>query len=277
MSIQSLSDAAILYNGVKMPWLGLGVWRAQEGGEVENAVKTAIRIGYRSIDTAAMYGNEAGVGRAVRESGVRREELFITTKVWNTDQGYDSTLAAFEASLQRLGIDYVDLYLIHWPVAGKYKETWKALEKIYRDGRARAIGVSNFQVHHLEDLMADAEIKPMVNQVEFHPYLTQVELREYCSQHGIQVEAWRPLMKGEVANVPEIRELAVKYGKTPAQIVLRWNLQHGVVTIPKSVSESRIRENANLFDFELSQEDMAKLDGLNRNQRFGPDPDNFDF
>ncbi|MBN2910327.1 aldo/keto reductase [Polycladomyces sp. WAk] len=260
-----------------MPWLGLGVWRAQEGGEVENAVKTAIRIGYRSIDTAAMYGNEAGVGRAVRESGVRREELFITTKVWNTDQGYDSTLAAFEASLQRLGIDYVDLYLIHWPVAGKYKETWKALEKIYRDGRARAIGVSNFQVHHLEDLMADAEIKPMVNQVEFHPYLTQVELREYCSQHGIQVEAWRPLMKGEVANVPEIRELAVKYGKTPAQIVLRWNLQHGVVTIPKSVSESRIRENANLFDFELSQEDMAKLDGLNRNQRFGPDPDNFDF
>jgi len=277
LSIQSLSDAAILYNGVKMPWLGLGVWRAQEGGEVENAVKTAIRIGYRSIDTAAMYGNEAGVGRAVRESGVPREELFITTKVWNTDQGYDSTLAAFEASLQRLGMDYVDLYLIHWPVAGKYKETWKALEKIYRDGRARAIGVSNFQVHHLEDLMADAEIKPMVNQVEFHPYLTQVELREYCSQHGIQVEAWRPLMKGEVANVPEIRELAVKYGKTPAQIVLRWNLQHGVVTIPKSVSESRIRENADLFDFELSREDMAKLDGLNRNQRFGPDPDNFDF
>ncbi|BCU83070.1 putative oxidoreductase YtbE [Polycladomyces abyssicola] len=277
MSIKSLSDAATLYNGVKMPWLGLGVWRAQEGGEVENAVKTAIQVGYRSIDTAAMYGNEAGVGRAVRESGVPREELFITTKVWNTDQGYDSTLAAFEASLQRLGMDYVDLYLIHWPVAGKYKETWKALEKIYRDGRARAIGVSNFQIHHLEDLMADAEIKPMVNQVEFHPYLTQKELREYCSQHAIQVEAWRPLMKGEVANVPEIRELAAKYGKTPAQIVLRWNLQHGVVTIPKSVSESRIRENADVFDFELSQEDMAKLDGLNRNQRFGPDPDNFDF
>ncbi|WP_275956758.1 aldo/keto reductase [Polycladomyces abyssicola] len=275
--MKSLSDAATLYNGVKMPWLGLGVWRAQEGGEVENAVKTAIQVGYRSIDTAAMYGNEAGVGRAVRESGVPREELFITTKVWNTDQGYDSTLAAFEASLQRLGMDYVDLYLIHWPVAGKYKETWKALEKIYRDGRARAIGVSNFQIHHLEDLMADAEIKPMVNQVEFHPYLTQKELREYCSQHAIQVEAWRPLMKGEVANVPEIRELAAKYGKTPAQIVLRWNLQHGVVTIPKSVSESRIRENADVFDFELSQEDMAKLDGLNRNQRFGPDPDNFDF
>ncbi|MDN4594300.1 aldo/keto reductase [Polycladomyces subterraneus] len=260
-----------------MPWLGLGVWRAQEGGEVENAVKTAIRVGYRSIDTAAMYGNEVGVGRAVRESGVPREELFITTKVWNTDQGYDSTLAAFEASLQRLGMDYVDLYLIHWPVAGKYKETWKALEKIYRDGRARAIGVSNFQIHHLEDLMADAEIKPMVNQVEFHPHLTQKELRAYCSQHGIQVEAWRPLMKGEVANVPEIRELAAKYGKTPAQIVLRWNLQHGVVTIPKSVKEYRIRENADVFDFELSQEDMAKLDGLNRNQRFGPDPDNFDF
>lgn len=272
-----ISEAVELANGVKMPWLGLGVYKAKEGEEVEQAVKAALRIGYRSIDTAAFYDNEEGVGRAVRESGVSREELFITTKVWNTDQGYDSTLAAFEASLRRLGMEYVDLYLIHWPVKGKYKETWRALETLYREGRVRAIGVSNFQVHHMEDLMADAEIKPMVNQVEFHPFLTQETLRAFCRKEGIQLEAWSPLMRGEVMNVPEIVELSKKYGKTPAQIVLRWDLQHGVVTIPKSVREERIRENADLFDFELSAEDMAKLDALNRNHRFGPDPDNFHF
>ena len=215
--------------------------------------------------------------RAVRESGIPREEIFVTTKVWNSDQGYESTLAAFEASLRRLGMEYVDLYLIHWPVKGKYKETWRALEDLYKEGKARATGVSNFQVHHLEDLMADAEIKPMVNQVEFHPFLTQEKLRDFCRKEGIQLEAWSPLMRGEVVNVPEIVELSEKYGKTPAQIVLRWDLQHGVVTIPKSVREARIRENADLFDFELSAEDMAKLDALNRNHRFGPDPDNFNF
>src|SRR5690606_2008460 len=272
-----ISEAVELATGAKMPWLGLGVYKAKEGEEVEQAVKAALRIGYRSIDTAAFYDNEEGVGRAVRESGVSREELFITTKVWNTDQGYDSTLAAFEASLRRLGMEYVDLYLIHWPVKGKYKETWRALETLYREGRVRAIGVSNFQVHHLEDLMADAEIKPMVNQVEFHPFLTQETLRAFCRKEGIQLEAWSPLMRGEVMNVLEIVELSKKYGKTPAQIVLRWDLQHGVVTIPKSVREERIRENADLFDFELSAEDMAKLDALNRNHRFGPDPDNFHF
>jgi methylglyoxal/glyoxal reductase len=277
MTAKNLSDCAVLANGAKMPWLGLGVWKAKEGGEVENAVKTALRVGYRSIDTAAIYGNESGVGKAVRESEIPREELFITTKVWNADQGYDSTLKAFEASLERLGMEYVDLYLIHWPVKGKYKETWKALEKLYKDGRVRAIGVSNFQVHHLEDLLQDAEIKPMVNQVELHPYLTQRELRDYCSRNGIVLEAWSPLMRGKVAEVPEIVELAAKYGKTPAQIVLRWNLQIGVVTIPKSVNEARIRENADLFDFELTAEDLAKLESLNRNHRTGPDPDNFDF
>ncbi len=274
---QHISDATVLANGVNMPWLGLGVYKAKEGEEVEQAVKAALRIGYRSIDTAAFYGNEEGVGRAVRESGIPREEIFITTKVWNSDQGYERTLAAFEASLQRLGMEYVDLYLIHWPVKGKYKETWRALETLYKEGKARAIGVSNFQVHHLEDLMADAEIKPMVNQVEFHPFLTQEKLRDFCRREGIQLEAWSPLMRGEVVNVPEIVELAEKYGKTPAQIVLRWDLQHGVVTIPKSVREARIRENADLFDFELSAEDMAKLDALNRDHRFGPDPDNFNF
>lgn len=277
MGVQHIRDAVVLANGVKMPWLGLGVYKAKEGEEVEQAVKAALRIGYRSVDTAAFYGNEEGVGRAVRESGIPREEIFITTKVWNSDQGYESTLAAFEASLRRLGMEYVDLYLIHWPVKGKYKETWRAMETLYKEGKVRAIGVSNFQVHHLKDLMSDAEIKPMVNQVEFHPFLTQEKLRDFCRNEGIQLEAWSPLMRGEVVNVPEIVELSEKYGKTPAQIVLRWDLQHFVVTIPKSVREARIRENADLFDFELSEEDMAKLDALNRNHRFGPDPDNFNF
>jgi methylglyoxal/glyoxal reductase len=272
-----LQDATVLHNGVKMPWLGLGVWKAKAGEEVEQAVRWALEAGYRSIDTAAIYRNEEGVGKALKESGVSREDVFVTTKVWNADQGYETTLKAFEESRRRLGLEFIDLYLIHWPVKGKYKETWKALEKLYKDGYVRAIGVSNFQVHHLQDVMADTEIKPMVNQVEFHPYLTQKELLAFCREHQIQLEAWSPLMQGEVVNVPLIRELAEKYGKTPAQIVLRWDLQHGVVTIPKSVKKERILENAAVFDFELSAEDMAKLDALNRNHRFGPDPDNFDF
>ncbi|MGA9174946.1 MAG: aldo/keto reductase [Thermoactinomyces sp.] len=272
-----LADTTVLANGVKMPWLGLGVWKAKEGSEVENAVKEAIRVGYRSIDTAAVYKNEEGVGKAIKESGVAREDLFITTKVWNSDQGYESTLQAFETSRKKLGLEYVDLYLVHWPVQGKYKETWKAMEKLYKEGLVRAIGVSNFKIHHLKDLLADCEVKPMVNQVEFHPYLTQKDLLAFCKEQQIQLEAWSPLMQGEVVNVPEIKELAEKYGKTPAQIVLRWDLQHGVVTIPKSVKAHRIKENADLFDFELTAEDMAKLDGLNKDHRFGPDPDNIDF
>lgn len=274
---KKLSDTVKLANGVEMPRLGLGVWKAKDGEEVQNAVKAAIQTGYRLIDTAAVYKNEEGVGKAIKESGVSREDLFITTKVWNDDQGYDSTLQAFEESRKKLGLEYIDLYLIHWPVKGKYKETWKALEKLYEDGLVKAIGVSNFQVHHLKDLLSDAKVKPMVNQVEFHPYLTQKELLSYCNEENIQLEAWSPLMQGEVVRVDVIKELAEKYGKTPAQIVLRWDLQHGVVTIPKSVKEHRIRENADVFDFELSQEDMDKLDALNKNHRFGPDPDNFNF
>jgi methylglyoxal/glyoxal reductase len=274
---KKLSDTVKLANGVEMPRLGLGVWKAKDGEEVQNAVKAAIQTGYRLIDTAAVYKNEEGVGKAIKESGVSREDLFITTKVWNDDQGYESTLQAFEESRKKLGLEYIDLYLIHWPVKGKYKETWKALEKLYEDGLVKAIGVSNFQVHHLKDLLADAKVKPVVNQVEFHPYLTQKELLAYCNEENIQLEAWSPLMQGEVVRVDVIKELAEKYGKTPAQIVLRWDLQHGVVTIPKSVKEHRIRENADVFDFELSQEDMDKLDALNKNHRFGPDPDNFDF
>ena len=266
-----------LHNGVKMPWLGLGVYKAAEGEEVEGAVRTALEVGYRSIDTAAIYGNERGVGKAVRESGLPREEVFITTKVWNDRQGYESTLQAFEESRQRLGVEYVDLYLIHWPVKGKYKETWRALEKLYKDGWVRAIGVSNFQIHHLEDLLADCEIRPMVNQVELHPRLTQEPLRDFCRKHQIQVEAWSPLMRGQIFDHPVVVELSRKYGKTPAQILLRWDLQHGIVTIPKSVRPERIRENAGIFDFTLAEEDMAKLDALNENRRIGPDPDNFDF
>lgn len=274
--LQGLGDTVELHNGVRMPRLGLGVWKVTEEGQVEQSIQDAVKAGYRSIDTAKAYGNEEGVGRAIRECGVPREELFVTTKVWNSDQGYDSTLKAFQDSLEKLGLDTLDLYLIHWPVKGKYKDTWRALEQLYKDGKVRAIGVCNFHVHHLEDLLQDAEIKPMVNQVEYHPLLSQVELRQYCQDQGIVLEAWSPLMQGNL-DVPQIQELAEKHGKTPAQIVLRWDLQNGVVTIPKSTHEKRIRENADVFDFELSHEDMALLDGLNQDKRFGPDPDNFDF
>lgn len=275
-TIQQITDTTVLNNGVHMPWLGLGVWKTQEGEEVVNAVKYAVRAGYRSIDTAAVYGNEAGVGRAIQECGVPREELFITTKVWNADQGYDTTLRAFEESRKKLGLDVIDLYLIHWPVKGKYTDTWRALVKLYQDGLVRAIGVSNFQVHHLQDIMQSSDIVPAVNQVELHPLLNQQELRDFCRAKGIQLEAWSPLMQGNL-QLPLLTELGQKYGKSPAQIVLRWDLQHGVVTIPKSVSEQRIQENAAIFDFTLSDEDMNRLNELNQNQRFGPDPDHFDF
>lgn len=271
---KSLQDVTTLHNGVKMPWFGLGVFKVEEGTEVIESVKAAIKHGYKSIDTAAIYQNEEGVGQAIKESGVPREELFITTKVWNSDHGYDAALQAFETSMNKLGLDYLDLYLIHWPGQNKtYKETWKALEKLYKDGRVRAIGVSNFKVHHLEDLLSDAEIKPMVNQVEFHPHLTQKELLAYCQKEGIQLEAWSPLKRGQLLNDAAINEIAEKYQKSPAQIILRWDLQHKVVTIPKSIKEQRIIENANIFDFELSIEDMQKIDGLNKDERSGSDPD----
>lgn len=279
MTAQSFADRAVLKNGVEIPWLGLGVWKVEDGDTVARAVKTAIAAGYRSIDTAAIYKNESGVGQGIKESEVPREELFITSKVWNSDQGYDSTLKAFEESRKKLGLEYLDLYLIHWPVKGKYKETWKALEKLNKEGLVRAIGVSNFQIHHLEDVLADAEIAPQVNQVEFHPRLTQKALREYAKQQGIQLEAWSPLAQGGIGlfDEPVIVDLAKKYGKSPAQIVLRWDLQNGVVTIPKSVNEGRIRENADIFDFALTDDEISGISGLNQDKRLGPDPDNFDF
>ncbi len=279
--MKNLQSTTTLHNGTKMPWLGLGVFKVEEGQELVNAVKTAIAYGYRSVDTAAIYGNEVGVGQGVREAveetGIAREDLFITSKVWNSELGYESTIAAYEESLTKLGLDYLDLYLIHWPVAGKYKEAWRALETLYKEGRVKAIGVSNFQIHHLEDLMKDAEIKPMVNQVEYHPRLTQKELQAFCQQQDIQLEAWSPLMQGQLLDNTDLQEIADKYGKSVAQVILRWDLQNGVITIPKSTKEHRIAENATVFDFELTADDMKRIDSLNQNHRVGPDPDNFDF
>lgn len=279
--IQHLQDTVALHNGVNMPGLGLGVFKVEEGPELVCAVRSAIARGYRSIDTAAIYQNESSVGQGIRqalqENGIRREDLFVTSKVWNSDLGYESTLSAYEASLEKLGLDYLDLYLIHWPVKGKYKEAWRALETLYQEGRVKAIGVSNFQIHHLEDVMGSARIKPMVNQVEFHPRLTQKPLLQFTKEQGIQLEAWSPLMQGQLLTEPTLLDIAAKYGKSVAQVILRWDVQHGVITIPKSTKEHRIIENAALFDFELSEEDMDRIDSLNQNQRVGPDPDNFHF
>lgn len=270
-----------LNNEVVMPQLGLGVWQAKDGHEVEVAVKTAIECGYRLIDTAAVYGNEKGVGRAIAVSDVLREELFITTKVWNADQGYNQTLAAFEKSLERLGLDYIDLYLIHWPVPAKdlYIDTWRALEKLYNDGRVRAIGVSNFTIEYLERLMSGTTVIPAVNQIELHPHLSQVELRDYCKKHGIAVESYSPIggAGGKLLDEPILHEISSKYDKSPAQVTIRWHLQHELIVIPKSVTPERIKQNIDVFDFELSEEDMAAIDNLNVDARVGSDPTTANF
>ena len=260
-----------------MPWVGLGVFLSPEGTQTESAVRWALEIGYRHIDTAAAYNNEKDVGKALKDSGVARDQVFVTTKLWNADQGFEPTLKAFDSSRRRLGLDNLDLYLIHWPVAGKYKESWRALEKLYSQGKVRAIGVSNFLVHHLEDLLANAAVVPAVNQVEFHPFLLQRDLLEFDHAKGIRQEAWSPLTRGKMLDHPLIGELARKHGRSNAQILLRWDLQHEVVTIPKSVHRERIEENSRLFDFQLSGEDLAALDALDSKTRIGPDPDNFDF
>lgn len=276
-----IQDTVTLNNGVKMPWLGLGVFQVEEGEVLVNAVSAAIKHGYRSIDTAAIYQNETGVGQGILEgmekTGIKREDLFITSKVWNDDLGYEETLKAFEISLEKLGLDYLDLYLIHWPKEGKYKSAWRALETLYKNGKVKAIGVSNFQIHHLEDLLTDAEIIPMINQVEFHPRLTQTELRAFCKEQGIQVEAWSPLMQGQLLDNADLQTIADKYKKSVAQVIIRWDLQNGIITIPKSVKEHRILENSKVFDFVLTEEEMDVIDGLNKHVRVGPDPDNFDF
>ena len=275
--ITDIKGKAELSNKLEMPYLGLGVYLSKEGNEVINAVNWAIEAGYRHIDTASLYENEVGVGKGVRASGVPRHEIFVTTKVWNSDQGFHSTLRAFDDSLKKLNMDYVDLYLIHWPVKGKYTETWKALEKIYKEGRAKAIGVSNFLEHHLIDLMSLTEIVPMVNQVEFHPKLLSPTLLKFCQQNNIQFQSWSPLMQGKIFEIKMLQEIAAKYSKDVAQLVIRWNLQKGVVVIPKSVHKERIISNSQVFDFQISDEDMNKIDSLDNTYRLGADPDNFHF
>lgn len=272
----AFTESTVLSNGVKMPWLGLGVWKVKDDGEAENTVTAAIQEGYRSIDTAAAYKNEAGVGAGIRNSGIPRDEIFITTKIWNSDQGYESTLKAYEDSRQKLGVDVVDLLLIHWPVKGKYIETWRALEKLYKEGSVRAIGVSNFQIHHLQDIFESGEIIPMVNQVEYHPLLTQQRLLHFNKSNRIQQVAWSPLMQGNLDH-SILADIGAKYGKSSAQVVLRWDLQNGVVAIPKTVNPVRLKENSDIFDFTLTSEDMAQISALNRDHRFGADPDNFNF
>ncbi|ANZ98258.1 glyoxal reductase [Brochothrix thermosphacta] len=270
-------DTATFTNGVEIPRLGFGVWQAKDGQQAYEAVTHALKSGYTSIDTAAAYKNEESVGRAIKDSNLPREELFITTKVWNADQGYESTLKAFDESLKKLQLEYIDLYLIHWPVADKYSDTWRALENLYETGKVRAIGVCNFHEHHLTELFKTAKIKPMINQIELHPKLSQEPLRAFCEKHQIIVEAWSPLGNGKILTDSTIAEIAKAHEKSPAQIILRWDLQHGIVTIPKSVNADRIAENTQLFDFELSAAEMAKIDALNEDHRTGPDPDNFNF
>ena len=272
--IKSIADSTTLNNGIKMPWLGLGVFMVNNSEELVAAADAAFAAGYRSIDTADIYGNEKGVGEAIRASGLAREDLFITTKLWNERQaeGYEASLKAFDKSMQKLGLDYLDLYLIHWPIEGKSVTAWKALVKLYQDGRARAIGVSNFSPEQIEDLIQATGIVPAVNQIELHPWRSQKPLLAYCQGKGIQVEAYCPLMRGRLNEVPALTELAARYGKSPAQVVLRWELQNGVVVIPKSVHAGRIRENAGIFDFTLAPADMAAIDALNRNQTVLPPP-----
>ncbi|MEU8680054.1 aldo/keto reductase [Streptomyces sp. NPDC048611] len=267
-----------LNNGVAMPQLGYGVWQVEDD-QATTAVGHALDAGYRSIDTAAIYGNEEGTGKALAASGIDRDELFVTTKLWNSDQGYDATLRAFDTSLAKLGLEYVDLYLIHWPLPARdtYLETYKALEKIQADGRAKAIGVSNFYPEHLERLLGETSIVPAVNQIELHPQFQQAAARAFHARHNIVTEAWSPLGQGKgLLADPVIAELAAKHGKTPAQVVLRWHLQLGNVVIPKSVTPSRISENIDVFDFELDDADLTALAGLESGNRLGPDPATFD-
>ncbi|MGW0605036.1 aldo/keto reductase [Streptomyces sp. NPDC002640] len=269
----------VLNNGVEMPQLGFGVWQIPDD-EAERAVATALEAGYRSIDTAAAYGNERGTGKAVAASGIPREEVFVTTKLWNSDQGYDSTLRAFDTSLKKLGLDYVDLYLIHWPMPmrGTFVETYKAFEKLYADGVIRAIGVSNFLPEHLRTLMDATSVVPAVNQIELHPHLQQGEARAFHADHGIATEAWSPLGAGKgLLEVPAIAAVAQKHGRTPAQVVLRWHLQTGNVVIPKSATPSRIEENFDVFGFTLDDEDLAAIRALDEGRRTGADPATADF
>jgi 2,5-diketo-D-gluconate reductase A len=272
--VSSKVPPIILNNGVEMPQLGFGVWQVADD-EAERAVGTALEAGYRSIDTAAIYGNEEGTGKAIASSGLPRAELFVTTKLWNADQGYDSTLRAFDTSLKKLGLEYVDLYLIHWPMPerGTFVDTYKAFEKIREEGRAKAIGVSNFLPEHLTTLLEATSVVPAVNQIELHPQLQQRAAREVHAEHGIVTEAWSPLGSGKgLLDVPAIVAIARKHERTPAQVVLRWHLQLGNIVIPKSVTPSRIKENIEVFDFSLDDEDLGAISALDEERRLGSNP-----
>lgn len=261
-----------LHNGVKIPQLGLGVYKVPADEAYDN-VKTALELGYRHIDTASFYENEEGVGAAIRDSGIPREEIFVTTKVWNDQQGYEKTLAAFEESFEKLGLDYIDLYLVHWPMPDTFVETWKALEHLYEQGRVKAIGVSNFLEHHLQELFDNAKYKPVVNQIELHPKLMQKSTVDFCKAHDIVIESWSPIGRAQYLDDPTITKIAQEHGKSPAQIMIRWHVQHGFVVIPKSLRRERQLENISVFDFELSQEEMELIDRLDEGYRIGTHPD----
>ncbi|MBB4826509.1 diketogulonate reductase-like aldo/keto reductase [Sporosarcina luteola] len=269
-------DHVTLANGINMPQLGLGVYKMTNPEETLSAISYALEVGYRAIDTAAIYENEEETGNAILYSGIPRDQLFITSKVWNTDQGYDETLRAFEGSLKKLKLDYLDLYLTHWPVAGKYQDTYRAIERLYEEKLIRATGVSNHHIHHLKEILAHAAVPPMVNQIELHPFLTQVPLRSFCEQHGIEVTSWSPLARGRILSNETLIEIGRAHGKTTAQIIIRWHLQNGLIAIPKSVSKERIKENASVADFVLTQEEMQKIDELNKNERTGTNPETYD-
>lgn len=275
--MKELKDNVIkLRNGVEMPLVGFGTFKIPEGEEVIEAVKFALKAGYRHIDTATAYKNEKGVGTAIKESGIPREEIFLVSKLWNRNQGYQSTLDGFEKTLKELDTDYLDLYLIHWPKELS-KESWKAMEELYKAGKIRAIGVCNFMVHHLKDLMEECEIVPMVNQVELHPQFPETPVRKYCKEHGIAIEAWGPLMQGKIFGIDLMKEIAQKHNKTIAQVAIRWHYQQDIISIPKSSKEERIVSNVQIFDFELDNEDMEKIATLNTGIRIGKDPDHITF
>ena len=278
--ITSLQDTIKLNNEVEMPAMGLGVFQVENDTTAE-IVKNAIGLGYRSIDTAAIYGNEAGVGEGIKfalaSRGLNREDLFITSKVWNAGLNYEETISAYEDSLEKLGLDYLDLYLIHWPGQNKFAQSWTALEDLYLEGKIRAIGVCNFNISHLQDLLKTARVTPVINQVEFHPRLQQHSLRAFCKEYNIKLEAWAPLMQGGILEDPTIGKIAEKYGKSNSQVILRWDIQNGVITIPKSVRKERMAQNADIFDFSLTDEEMQIINGMNLDKRVGPDPEVFDF
>lgn len=269
MQIKSIKE---LNNGINIPMFGLGTYLNDNGRQAIDSILYALEIGYRHIDTAAMYENEKEVGKAVRESGIPREEIFVTTKLWNSDHGYDNTIKAFQRSLERLGLDYVDLYLIHWPVENLRLESWRALERLYSDGLCKAIGVSNYMERHVDEILNNFSIVPAVNQVEFSPFLYLKELQNYCESKGIALESYSPLTKGYRLNEPRLIEIARRYDKSTSQILIRWCLQKGMIVIPKSSRNEHIKENADIFDFEISEADMLALDNLNENYRSTWDP-----